>query len=134
MPARHRLPYVWDYDLDEAQFLDLLEGRRAFGRLDQDWAARRLLEYAPYADIVRLTGFPKLVRNWPRWRGASVPRAANGGLTFSSSGCLKSIPNTAVSNAAFYFNVFYPYRATPPNTAPPQSPPYTLAPPRRWLA
>jgi len=31
----NRLPYVWDYDLDEAQFLDILEGRRAFGRLDQ---------------------------------------------------------------------------------------------------
>ena len=41
-------------DLDEAQRLEILEGRRAFGRLDQDWAARRLLEYAPYAEIIRL--------------------------------------------------------------------------------
>ena len=76
MPARHRLPYVWDYDLDEAQCLEILEGRRAFGRLDQDWAVRRLLEYAPYAEIVRrsLIGFPRLVQNWPRGRIRSRSR------------------------------------------------------------
>jgi hypothetical protein len=33
------LPYVWDYDLDENQFQEILAGRRVFGRLDQDWAA-----------------------------------------------------------------------------------------------
>lgn len=38
------------------------------GRLDQDWAALRLLEYASYEDIVRLLGFARLIQNWPRWR------------------------------------------------------------------
>jgi hypothetical protein len=33
------LPYVWDYDLDENQFQEILAGRRVFGRLDQDWEA-----------------------------------------------------------------------------------------------
>ena len=44
MGAVKRLPYIWDYDIDEAQFIEILQGRRVFGRLDQDWAAHRLLE------------------------------------------------------------------------------------------
>jgi hypothetical protein len=42
-----RLPFVWDYDLAEGDFEALLEGRKTLGRLDRDWAAVRLLEYAP---------------------------------------------------------------------------------------
>jgi hypothetical protein len=63
-----RLPYVWDYDINEAQFRDILAGRVALGRLDRDWAAVRLLEYAPYPDVVRLLGYRALVDGWPRWR------------------------------------------------------------------
>jgi hypothetical protein len=62
------LSYVWDYDLNEEQFREILNGDRVMGRLDQDWAARRLLEYAPYEEIVRLLGFTRLVQNWHRWR------------------------------------------------------------------
>ena len=62
------LPYVWDYDLDQAQFLDLLNGEKTMGRLDSDWAAVRLLDYAPYPDIVHLLGFQRLIAGWPRWR------------------------------------------------------------------
>lgn len=63
-----RLPYVWDYDIDETQFRDILARRIALGRLDRDWAAVRLLEYAPYPDIVRLSGYRALVDGWPKWR------------------------------------------------------------------
>ena len=63
-----RLPYVWDYDIDEAMFRDLLAGRLTLGRLNRDWAAVRLLEYAPYREIVRVLGFKALVEGWPRWR------------------------------------------------------------------
>ncbi len=76
------LPYVWDYDLDEAQFRAILEGRQAIGRLNRDWAARRLLEYAPYEDIVRLIGFPALVANWPRWRKGIRSLSRKRGLDF----------------------------------------------------
>ena len=62
------LSYVWDYDIDEAQFRDILAGRVTLGRLDRDWAAVRLLEYAPYPDIVRLLGYRALVDGWPKWR------------------------------------------------------------------
>ncbi len=63
-----RLAYVWDYDIDEAQFQALLSGDLTIGRLNRDWAAIRLLEYGAYADIVRLLGFARLVKGWPAWR------------------------------------------------------------------
>ena len=69
MQVTQRSPYVWDYDIDHAQFQEILDGHRTLGRLNQDWAARRLLEYAPYEEIIRLIGFKRLVENWPRWRG-----------------------------------------------------------------
>jgi hypothetical protein len=68
MEPAARLPYVWDYDLDEARFRALLEGRETIGRLDRDWAAVRLLEHASYAEIRRLLTFRELIEGWPRWR------------------------------------------------------------------
>lgn len=62
------LPWVWDYDLDETQFRRMLRGELRLGRLDRTWAALRLLEYAPYADIVRFLGFRELVGGWRKWR------------------------------------------------------------------
>jgi hypothetical protein len=63
-----RLAYLWDYDLDETDFQALLGGQKTLGRLDRDWAAVRLLEYAPYSEIVRRLGFAAIVEGWPRWR------------------------------------------------------------------
>ena len=63
-----RPPYIWDYDLDEATFQEILAGRKTIGRLDRDWAAARLLEHAPYKEIVRLLGFRGLIEGWPEWR------------------------------------------------------------------
>ena len=77
-----RLPYVWDYDIDEAQFRALLAGELRLGRLDQDWAAKRLLDYAPYSEIVRLLGFGALVVGWPRWRDAIRSESRRRGLDF----------------------------------------------------
>ena len=63
-----RLPWVWDYDIDEARFCEILSGRAELGRLNRRWAAVRLLEYAPYREIIRLLGYGELVRHWPEWR------------------------------------------------------------------
>lgn len=52
----NRPSYVWDYDISEQQFSAILAGDLVIGRLDQDWAACRLIEYAPYRDIVRMIG------------------------------------------------------------------------------
>ena len=77
-----RLPFVWDYDLDEDQFRQLLAGSLTLGRLDRTWAAVRLLEHAPYRDIVRLMGFRDLVRGWPEWRGHIRSESRTRGLDF----------------------------------------------------
>jgi hypothetical protein len=77
-----RLLYVWDYDIDEAAFADILAGRTRLGRLDRDWAAVRLLEYAPYPEIVRLLGFAQLVEGWPHWRGKIRAENRRRGLDF----------------------------------------------------
>lgn len=66
------LPYVWDYAISEAQFCDILTGQLTLGRLNQDWAATRLLEYAPYPEIVRVLGYRALFEGWPRWRNYSA--------------------------------------------------------------
>lgn len=66
--AAARLPYVWDYDIDEGLFRAMLEGREAMGRLDRDWAAVRLLEHASWREIRRLMSLGDLVRGWPAWR------------------------------------------------------------------
>ena len=57
-----RLWYVWDYDIDEDTFQAMLDGKVTIGRLGRDWAAVRLLEYAPYPEIVRRLSFPAIVR------------------------------------------------------------------------
>lgn len=63
-----RLPFVWDYDVSDEQFRALLAGGAPLGRLDRDWAAVRLLEYAPYDRIRAFLSLADLVRDWPRWR------------------------------------------------------------------
>ena len=81
MPPR-RLPYVWDYDLDETDFRRLLSGELTLGPLDRTWAAVCLIEYAPYREIVRLLGFRELVRGWPEWRGRVRSESRKRGLDF----------------------------------------------------
>jgi len=77
-----RLFYVWDYDIDETQFREILAGRLTIGRLDRDWAAVRLLEYAPYPEIVRLIGFRALVEGWPKWRRRIRSQSRKRGFDF----------------------------------------------------
>ena len=74
--------YLWDYDIDEDQFRSILAGELVLGRLDRDWAAVRLIEYAPYADIVQMLTFGGLVRDWPRWRQRVRSQSRKRGLDF----------------------------------------------------
>ncbi len=78
----HRLPWVWDYDLDEPTFRAILAGTSRIGRLDRDWAAVRLLEHAPYPEIVRFLGFRALVRGWPAWRDHVRSQSRRRGFDF----------------------------------------------------
>jgi len=74
--------YVWDYNIDETEFREILGGRLKIGRLDRDWAAVRVLENAPYEEIVRLIGFRSLVEEWPRWRSRVRSESRRRGLHF----------------------------------------------------
>ncbi len=77
-----RLPFLWDYDLDEGDFRALLEGRKTMGRLDRNWAAVRLLEYASSPEIRRLLTLHDLVEGWPLWRGRIRSQTRRRGLDF----------------------------------------------------
>src|SRR4051794_38796638 len=82
MGVAHRFPWVWDYDIGEDEFLEILAGRAARGRLDRRWAAARVLEYGRYEDIVRLIGFPDLVEHWNEWRPRVRSASVRRGLDF----------------------------------------------------
>ena len=60
--------FVWDYDITWEQFLAILEGKLTISTLDRTWAAVRLIEYAPYEEMIRLIGYKGLVEGWPQWR------------------------------------------------------------------
>jgi len=93
--AAERLPWVWDYDIDEERFRKLLAGECTIGRLDQRWAAVRLMEYAPHADIVRQLGFRALVRGWPTWRRYVRSQRRRRGLDFVVAGLPEHHPELA---------------------------------------
>lgn len=76
------MPWVWDYAIDADQFRAMLAGELQCGRLGRDWAALRLIEYAPYEDIVALLGFEALVQGWPRWRDKVRAPSRKRGLDF----------------------------------------------------
>jgi hypothetical protein len=73
---------VWDYDISEEQFDDLLAGRAVVGKLDRVWAAARLIDSAPYAEVVRRIGIGELARHWPQWRARVRSSSARRGLDF----------------------------------------------------
>ncbi len=77
-----RLWYVWDYDIDEDTFQAMLDGKVTIGRLGRDWAAIRLLNYAPYPEIVRRLSFPAIVRDWSRWRNRIRSEGRQRGFDF----------------------------------------------------
>ena len=77
-----RPSWVWDYPITAEQFRKILEGRLVLGRLDRDWAAVRLLEYAPYEELFRHLGFRVFVEGWPRWQGRIRSRSRRRGLDF----------------------------------------------------
>jgi len=42
----------------------------------------RLLEYAPYSEIVRLLSFAALIEGWPRWRPRIRSQSRKRGFDF----------------------------------------------------
>ena len=61
-------PFVWEFELDETQFWAILDGKLDHPEIDRDWTIVRLLEFAPYGEIVQRLGFKQILEGWPRWR------------------------------------------------------------------
>lgn len=74
--------FLWDYDIDETDFQQILEGRKELGRLNRDWAAVRLLEHASYPEIVRFLGYRELIEGWPQWRSRIRSEGRRRGFDF----------------------------------------------------
>ena len=76
-------PYwLWDCDMEVAEFEAILRGRSQRGRLDRSWAAARLLDYAPYNEILHLLSTRDLMDNWLLWRPRVRSSSRRRGLDF----------------------------------------------------
>ena len=81
----NRSPYVWDYDISEEQFNEILSGSFQVGRLDKVWALVRILEHAPYPEVIQRIGFKNLLEEWPRVRGRIRSKSRRRGYDFLAS-------------------------------------------------
>ena len=57
-------PWLWDMDMDNGTFEDILRGRKEEPPYDFQWALLRLVEYAPYEDIKRLLPRDRFLTEW----------------------------------------------------------------------
>ena len=73
---------LWDYNLSNQEFFDILEGKLEKGRLGQDWAMIRLFEYGRYEDIIRILGYQRIIDHWPRVRDRVRSRERKRGFDF----------------------------------------------------
>ena len=74
--------WIWDYDIDERTFIDILNHKMHIGNLDYLWATQRLLEYAHYQDIIKLLGFSEFVKRWPQVRNRIRSNSRRRGYDF----------------------------------------------------
>jgi len=93
--------YVWDYQLTQEQFDALLAGEYVDGHLDRDWAAVRLIEWAPYPEMIRRIGYRALVENWPRWRRRVRSHEQRRSLDFLVEWLPKHRPELLVNGQAY---------------------------------
>jgi hypothetical protein len=77
-----RFPWLWDVEMDNAEFEAILNG--AAGRPDHDsrWALLRLIEYAPYAELRRLLPRERFLKEWPELAPRVRSRAQREGMNF----------------------------------------------------
>ena len=60
-----RYSWLWDVDMGNAEYEEILAGRGARPGMDERWALVRLVEYAPYREIKRLLPRERFLRLWP---------------------------------------------------------------------
>jgi hypothetical protein len=77
-----RFPWLWDVQMDSAEFEALLQGSMARPPHDSRWALLRLIEYAPYTDIRRLLPRDRFLKEWPELAPRVRSRARREGMDF----------------------------------------------------
>lgn len=76
------MTFLWDYNIDEPTFRKILSGEMTMGHFDTLWAARRVIEYATYKEIVELIGYKTIARDWQRLREGIKSQTRKRGLDF----------------------------------------------------
>ena len=79
-----RPAFVWDYDISSSEFQAMLSGELTVGRLGQDWAVVRLLEYGTYREVIQMLGYRQLIEGWPHWRNKIRSDSRKRGYDFLS--------------------------------------------------
>lgn len=74
--------WIWDYNIDERTFIDILNHKMHIGNLDYLWATQRLLEYARYQDVIKFLDFSKFVKRWPLVRNRIRSNSRRRGYDF----------------------------------------------------
>ncbi|MCX8092834.1 MAG: hypothetical protein N3E50_01545 [Candidatus Goldbacteria bacterium] len=59
---------IWDYNISEDEFLEILYGKKQIGWFDNVWALKRAIEGLNYYDLINLVGFEILSHNWKNIR------------------------------------------------------------------
>lgn len=74
---------VWDYNITQAQFEYILQGKNAFGKLDQSWAIARVLENLHYYDALSLVPFATIEKNWDNVKSKIFIKGIRDGYEFA---------------------------------------------------
>ncbi len=74
--------WLWDTDMENSVFEEILDGRDAQPPRDFRWALLRLIEYAPYRDIRRLLPRARFLDEWPELAPHIRSRTRREGMDF----------------------------------------------------
>jgi hypothetical protein len=82
VPVKHRYAWLWDVDLDDAEFDAVLSGSGEVPLEQRRWAVLRLIEYAPYSEIRRLLPRDFFIEQWPALAPRVRSRTRREGMAF----------------------------------------------------
>ena len=80
--SAEKYSWLWDVDMDAARFQRTLAGQEHSDFFDQQWALIRLIDYAPYPDILRLLPRRAFVQLWPQIESRVRSDARRAGMAF----------------------------------------------------
>jgi hypothetical protein len=80
--SAEKYSWLWDVEMSAEQFRLALAGKAEGSAYDQRWALIRLLDYAPYHDILRLLPRQAFVTLWPQIAGHLRSATRREGMAF----------------------------------------------------